>query len=211
MKVTVSTAHIKPTNTTLLPLLMRNHLEVAVCVISLKHVGFNCESDKENQSLDVMKALRCLCYANMTQLIISFVLLEVSPQVLAPSQRLRRKALEIEELSSESELIFDSIRCISRIFAETLNEPDLNNNLLSITSICRIYAKYVSFLRSMVLLGLFNDLLSDSIIEDYSSMESSSSSIVQSLHEQEVWLSRVLGIISVTEWKSDETILYLIR
>ena len=70
--------------------------------------------------------------------------------------------------------------------------------------------KYVSFLRSMVLLGLYNDLLSDSIIKDYSSMESSSS-IVQSLHEQEVWLSRVLGIISVTEYKSDETILYLIR
>ena len=86
----------------------------------------------------------------------------------------------------------------------------LDNDLLSITSICRIYAKYVSFLRSMVLLGLYNDLLSDSIIKDYSSMESSTS-IVQSLHEQEVWLSRVLGIISVTEWKSDETILYLIR
>ena len=185
---------------------------MVVCVISLKYIGFNCEPDKESQSLDVMKALRCLCYANMTQLIISFVLLEASPQVLAPSQRLRRKMLEVEELSSDSELIFDSIRCISRIFAESLNEPDLNNNLLSITSICRIYAKYVSFLRSMVLPGLCNDLLSDSIIKDYSSMESSStSSIVQSLHEQEVWLSRVLGIISVTEWKSDETILYLIR
>ena len=154
MKVAVSNTHIKPTNTTLLPLLMRNHLEMAVCVISLRHVGFNCEPDKESQSLDVMKALRCLCYANMTQLIISFVLLEASPQVLAPSQSLRRKLLEVEELSSDSELIFDSIRCISTIFAETLNEPDLNNDLLSITSLCRIYAKYVSFLRSMVLLVL---------------------------------------------------------